>query len=438
MNIRSGWRSIFATFEAAAVQDSFEVATVAFDIAERLLKIQFDLLVYDFVELMNCLVAFVASAHTPLSLRALDHLSRCADYLADGSLQPAIDLLRSPVVAASVPSSAEIDSDNNRPSVALTPSVELGQAGELVVNEDALVFRFWWPLLLGLSSHVADSRVEVRSRALSTLTDVLKSYGGQFSSQTWDVIFKGILFPMVDSAKTDIAEQTVSPILVLHSGAALSSSSSTAASGNSWIATMCYDVLAVCILMYDTLRGLKSHSPMLLQDLVQTIEGCICQEREGLARIGLRALEDVTKLLDVAATADAMDLLCSKLHNIAMSNLCKDFGTLGSVVLSEKDMELISASGSDEDGGPIGNLVSTSVVSLLTDSLCPLAYRRRSMVSSTESRGTVPSSGASESIVTVYMTPFGPAKMSEVSLNCVLTCCDCLITHSLTTTSLLS
>ena len=414
MNIRSGWRSIFATFEAAAVQDSFEVATVAFDITERLLKMQFDLLVYDFVELMNCLVAFVASVHTPLSLRALDHLSRCADYLADGSLQPAIDLLRSPVVSSSVPSSAEIDSDNSRPTAVISSSVEIGQASDLVVNEDALVFRFWWPLLLGLSSHVADSRVEVRSRALSTLTDVLKAYGGHFSSQTWDVIFKGVLFPMVDSAKMDNAEQSVSP----NPGAAASSSSS----GNSWIATMCYDVLAVCILMYDTLRNSKNHSPMLLSDLVNTIEGCICQEREGLARIGLRALEDVAKLLDITATAEAMDLLCSKLHNIAMSNLCKDFGSLGSVVLSEKDMELVSSSGSDEDGGLIGNLVSTSVVSLLTDCLCPLAHRRRSMISSTESRGTVPSSGASQNNVDIYMTPFGPAKISEVSLNCVSTC----------------
>jgi hypothetical protein len=116
---------------------------------------------------------------------------------------------------------------------------------EEVVNDDSLVFRFWWPLLLGLSSHVADVRVQVRSKALSTLTNVLKTYGAQFSSQTWDVIFKGVLFPMVDSAKTDDAEQVASdnPAADVQTGTPMGRDE------RSWIATMCYDVLTVCVLM---------------------------------------------------------------------------------------------------------------------------------------------------------------------------------------------
>lgn len=399
-NIRSGWRSIFATFEVAACQDSSEVANVAFDITERLLKTQFDLLVYDFVELMNCLVAFVASAHTALSLRALDHLSRCADYLADGSLQPAIDLLRLPAVTTSVATQdSDVDGSPSGQGYPPTSGELCQQSGELLVNDDALVFRFWWPLLLGLSSHVADPRVQVRQRALGTLTDVLKVYGSHFSSQTWDVIFKGILFPMVDSAKTDDFEQTISvrpvagsPVAVLASG-----------NDNSWIATMCYDVLTVCIQMYNTLRGMTSHSPTLLPDLVNTIEGCICQDREGLALIGLKALEDLIKLIDVTATEDSADLFCTELHDMALANLCSDFGDLGSIGLSGADVEQFSGP-FDEDSSQ-GHLISPSVLAGLRDSCCPLAHRHRSVTLSPIQPRQLGSRGAKGT----YMTPFGPA-----------------------------
>ena len=402
-NIRSGWRSILATFEVAASQESAEVASVAFDITERLLKTQFDLLVYDFVELMNCLVVFVSSAHTSLSLRALDHLSRCADYLADGSLQPAIDLLRSPAVAV-LAGNGDVEVDG-RPSAAPHALATLLTTSPMddVVNDDSLVFRFWWPLLLGLSSHVADVRIQVRSKALTMLTNVLKTYGAQFSSQTWDVIFKGVLFPMVDSAKTDDAEQISSD----NPAADVQIGSATGRDERSWIATMCYDVLTVCVLMFDTLRSVKGHSSTLLLDLVLTIEGCICQEREVLARIGLRALHDLINVVESTATADAVDLLCSKLHHITLTSLCKDFGRLGAVRLSDNDMQRLTAAA--EDDGPQGHLISPSVTTFLMDQRCPVAHRRSNSAAVSHLNGH-PGDPMS------FATPFGPAKLLEVSL----------------------
>ena len=49
-------RSIFAIFEVAAYQEAFDIADISFDIIEQLVNYQFDLLIFDFVELMNCLV----------------------------------------------------------------------------------------------------------------------------------------------------------------------------------------------------------------------------------------------------------------------------------------------------------------------------------------------------------------------------------------------
>jgi hypothetical protein len=70
----------------AAGQDNVELSNLSFDIIERLMNQQFDLLIFDFVELMNCLVAFVAGPHLIVALKSLTHLSKCADNLAEGKV----------------------------------------------------------------------------------------------------------------------------------------------------------------------------------------------------------------------------------------------------------------------------------------------------------------------------------------------------------------
>ena len=53
-------------------------------------------------------------------------------------------------------------------------------------------------------------RIEVRIKALDTLDGILEVHGGIFSDQAWAVIFRGVLFPMIDSAKTDESISTSS------------------------------------------------------------------------------------------------------------------------------------------------------------------------------------------------------------------------------------
>jgi brefeldin A-inhibited guanine nucleotide-exchange protein len=90
-NIRSGWRSIFSVFSSAAANEKQEIAGIAFEITERLMTQQFDLLIHDFVELMNCFVAFASGPHVLISLSALSYLSQCADHLVEGKVELALD-----------------------------------------------------------------------------------------------------------------------------------------------------------------------------------------------------------------------------------------------------------------------------------------------------------------------------------------------------------
>ena len=288
-NIRSGWRSIFAIFEVCANHASLEVAAMALRMIERLMETRFDIIFQDFVEVVNCFVVFSASAHTKLSLRALKHLNFCADKLAAG--------------------------ENNEVLPKNMPAL---------LGEDATVFRMWWPLILGLATRVSDSRLEVRLRAFNTLSDILKNYGKRFSTQAWKMLFKGILFPMMDSAKTDQSGRnfsqypTENPFLVTDS--------------NSWIDTVGLKVLNLSVELF------LAHEPvaerlLILPELLNMIEGCICQETETLSRMGMGTFADLVLGLGKMDTATA-DLICSYVCSLIMKNLCVQYGPAGTLQMS--------------------------------------------------------------------------------------------------------
>jgi Sec7-like guanine-nucleotide exchange factor len=317
-NIHSGWRSLFSVFRVAAAHPKADIAGIAFEITERLMTQQFDLLIFDFVELMNCLVAFVAGPHSMISLSALSHLSKCADHLAQGKVSAAID-------------------NQHTSSDAMGISWEKSKSNMEQIGEDAAVFRLWWPLLLGLSTRVADHRLVIRTRAVETLHSVLSTYGHLFSPQIWEVIFKGVLFPIMDSAKTDNTLQpqslwpTHNPVLSKDPA--------------SWIATSAATVLSVCLQLFDQYYEAGLSSPFIA-DVVTMLQSCIGQDIESLARMGLDSLRTLVRGLrhDVPSKEEdgeptlcphMADLLCARLCDVTLSNLCMDFG--GNAILKLDD-----------------------------------------------------------------------------------------------------
>lgn len=323
-NIHSGWRSLFAVFRVAAAHKKADIAGIAFEITERLMTQQFNLLVYDFVELMNCLVAFVAGPHSLISLSALAHISQCADHLAQGSVTAALD-------------------NQHSSSDAMGISWESSTMDPKQIGEDAAVFRLWWPLLLGLSTRVADPRLVIRARAAETLHKVLSTYGHMFSPQIWEVIFKGVLFPIMDSAKTD---NTLQPQSLWPTHNPKQSKDSA-----SWIATSASTVLDVCLQLFDQHYEAGLTSPFLA-DMITMLQGCIGQDIESLARMGLASLRKLVTGLrhDIPGEGDSeegfllpelADLVCERLCDVALSNLCMDFGGNTCVTLDEDTAPIV-------------------------------------------------------------------------------------------------
>ncbi|XP_043689203.1 brefeldin A-inhibited guanine nucleotide-exchange protein 5 [Telopea speciosissima] len=168
-SIKSGWRSVFMIFTAAADDELESIVESAFENVEQVILEHFDQVVGDcFMDCVNCLIGFAnnKSSHR-ISLKAIALLRICEDRLAEGLI----------------------------PGGALKP---------IDANEDTtfdVTEHYWFPMLAGLSDLTSDPRAEVRNCALEVLFDLLNERGHKFSSAFWESIFHRVLFPIFDHVR---------------------------------------------------------------------------------------------------------------------------------------------------------------------------------------------------------------------------------------------
>ncbi|KAI5415380.1 brefeldin A-inhibited guanine nucleotide-exchange protein 5 [Lathyrus oleraceus] len=168
-SIKSGWRSVFMIFTAAADDELESIVESAFENVEQVILEHFDQVVGDcFMDCVNCLIRFAnnKTSHR-ISLKAIALLRICEDRLAEGLI----------------------------PGGGLMP-VDANLDATLDVTE-----HYWFPMLAGLSDLTSDQRPEVRSCALEVLFDLLDERGSKFSSSFWESIFHRVLFPIFDHVR---------------------------------------------------------------------------------------------------------------------------------------------------------------------------------------------------------------------------------------------
>ncbi|KAL8153523.1 hypothetical protein V2J09_011283 [Rumex salicifolius] len=168
-SIKSGWRSVFMIFTAAADDESESIVESAFENVEQVILEHFDQVVGDcFMDCVNCLIGFAnnKSSHR-ISLKAIALLRICEDRLAEGLV----------------------------PGGALKPIDAIDDASFDMTEH------YWFPMLAGLSDLTSDPRDEVRNCALEVLFDLLNERGRKFSSSFWESIFRRVLFPIFDHVR---------------------------------------------------------------------------------------------------------------------------------------------------------------------------------------------------------------------------------------------
>ncbi|KAK9058254.1 hypothetical protein SSX86_023094 [Deinandra increscens subsp. villosa] len=175
-SIKSGWRSVFMVFTAAAGDELESIVENAFENVEQVILEHFDQVVGDsFMDCVNCLISFANSKSSPrISLKAIALLRICEDRLAEG----------------------------------LIPGGSLKPINANVDTTYDVTEHYWFPMLAGLSDLTSDPRGEISKCALEVLFDLLNERGRHFSPTFWESIFHRVLFPIFDHVRHAGKENT--------------------------------------------------------------------------------------------------------------------------------------------------------------------------------------------------------------------------------------
>ncbi|XP_075439890.1 brefeldin A-inhibited guanine nucleotide-exchange protein 1 isoform X2 [Ascaphus truei] len=252
-NIRSGWKNIFSVFHLAASDQDESIVELAFQTTGHIVTFVFEkhfpATIDSFQDAVKCLSEFACNAAFPdTSMEAIRLIRHCAKYVSD---RP--QALK------------EYTSDDMN-----------------VAPEDRVWVRGWFPILFELSCIINRCKLDVRTRGLTVMFEVMKTYGHTFEKHWWQDLFR-IVFRIFDNMK--LPEQRTEKA--------------------EWMTTTCNHALyAICDVFTQYFEVL---SDVLLDDIFAQLYWCVQQDNEQLARSGTNCLENVVILNGEKFTLEIWD-----------------------------------------------------------------------------------------------------------------------------------
>ncbi|NXL61027.1 BIG1 protein, partial [Chordeiles acutipennis] len=290
-NIRSGWKNIFSVFHLAASDQDESIVELAFQTTGHIVTIVFEkhfpATIDSFQDAVKCLSEFACNAAFPdTSMEAIRLIRHCAKYVSD---RPQ--------------AFREYTSDDMN-----------------VAPEDRVWVRGWFPILFELSCIINRCKLDVRTRGLTVMFEIMKTYGHTYEKHWWQDLFR-IVFRIFDNMK--LPEQQTEKA--------------------EWMTTTCNHALyAICDVFTQYLEVL---SDVLLDDIFAQLYWCVQQGRtvpnyvkqcshftvlnvnkqvyclsfpdnEQLARSGTNCLENVVILNGEKFTLEIWDKTCTCMLDI--------------------------------------------------------------------------------------------------------------------------
>ncbi|XVE93039.1 hypothetical protein REPUB_Repub01dG0155700 [Reevesia pubescens] len=179
-NVKSGWKSVFMVFTAAAADERKNIVLLAFETMEKIVREYFPHITETeattFTDCVRCLIKFTNSRfNSDISLNAIAFLRFCAVKLAEGGL---VDIDKSSDDGSSFSIVNKGDSD-------VQSFADVDDHGS-----------YWVPLLTGLSKLTSDSRLAIQKSSLEVLFNILKDHGHLFSRTFWIGVFSSVVLPI--------------------------------------------------------------------------------------------------------------------------------------------------------------------------------------------------------------------------------------------------
>ncbi|XP_073968830.1 ADP ribosylation factor guanine nucleotide exchange factor Sec71 isoform X2 [Rhodnius prolixus] len=318
-NIKSGWKNIFSVFHLAACDQEQSIVEMAFHTTAHIIKHlyneHFSVMLDSFQDAVKCLSEFACNASFPdTSMEAIRLIRSCADCVHD------------------------------KPHVVSEHWED---------SEDGPWVRGWFPLLFELSCIVSRCKLDVRTRALTVLFDIVKTHGHAFRPHWWCDLFQ-VLFRIFDNMKhpelhTDSSANESNQLQqeTLHPG----SSGLTATpmccwrpidvneikevdwvgpttegaepftaeivpslSIAEWMTTTCNHALYAIVDVFT--QYFHVLGPLLLQDLYNQLLWCVQQKNEQLARSGTNCLENLVISTGQQFNDQTWEMTCQALLNM--------------------------------------------------------------------------------------------------------------------------
>ncbi|XP_076440296.1 brefeldin A-inhibited guanine nucleotide-exchange protein 1-like isoform X2 [Babylonia areolata] len=266
-SIKSGWKNIFSVFHLAASDHDEGIVELAFQTTGKIILSVFEKhfasIIDSFQDAVKCLSEFACNAAFPdTSMEAIRLIRNCAKYVAE------------------------------------KPHIFREHAGEdlNVPEEDRVWVKGWFPVLFELSCVINRCKLDVRTRGLTVMFEVMKTYGEAFQPHWWRDLFR-IIFRIFDNMK--LPEQINEKA--------------------EWMTTTCnhalYAIVDVFSQFYDTLY------PILLDDLYQMLKWCVQQDNEQLARSGTNCLENLVISNGNKFSSAVWDNTCACMLDIFQSTI---------------------------------------------------------------------------------------------------------------------
>ncbi|XP_078396501.1 brefeldin A-inhibited guanine nucleotide-exchange protein 1 isoform X1 [Cetorhinus maximus] len=305
-NIRSGWKNIFSVFHLAASDQDESIVELAFQttghIVMNVFAKYFPATIDSFQDAVKCLSEFACNAAFPdTSMEAIRLIRHCAKYVSE---RPQ--------------AFKEYTSDDMN-----------------VAAEDRVWVRGWFPILFELSCIINRCKLDVRTRGLTVMFEIMKTYGQTFEKHWWQDLFR-IVFRIFDNMK--LPEQQTEKA--------------------EWMTTTCNHALyAICDVFTQYFEVLND---VLLDDIFAQLYWCVQQDNEQLARSGTNCLENVVILNGEKFLPETWDKTCNCMldifkttiphallswrpsHSESDSSLQADAGEKQLDAISQKSVDILS------------------------------------------------------------------------------------------------
>uniref|UniRef100_A0A1X7VGU5 SEC7 domain-containing protein n=1 Tax=Amphimedon queenslandica TaxID=400682 RepID=A0A1X7VGU5_AMPQE len=255
-NIVSGWKNIFSVFLLAAGDSDQTIVELSFQTTSSIFESHFEATIDSFQDAIKCLAEFACNASYPdTSMEAIRIIRTCAKHVAE------------------------------------RPELFLVDDANTTVGPDRLWVKAWFPIMFELSTIISRCKLDVRTRGLTVMFEIMKTYGYLYQPHWWTDLFN-VIFRLFSSTKT--------PDSVIEKA--------------EWMTTTCnhtlYALMDVFMQYFDTLCS------VLLEKILDQLLWCVQQDNEQLARSGTNCLENLVVSVGSRFNEEIWDKVCQCLYNI--------------------------------------------------------------------------------------------------------------------------